>query len=239
VFGDVRDLVIQAGRKLRGEETDPVIVGLSAGGILLTVSPALDLGGALLKFARRIGAMTDAFARRLLEAMQRAVARRNADEVLQISDDLATLSARARPAGALAILRHIDDPAELRLARRFSERPGGAFALWLGGRPAIALLKAGASGEELLLKAARRGRAGFEYLARNGTLMFRAHPLLGLVKGLYKGNIPELLLQLARRYSEILLGLAAGWAAFEALLLLGRASAPRPGPPRPEPGPAG
>ena len=80
VFGDVRDLVIQAGRRLRGEATDPVIVGLSAGGILLTVNPAVDLGGALLKFARRIGAMTESFARHLLDAMKRAVARGNADE---------------------------------------------------------------------------------------------------------------------------------------------------------------
>lgn len=238
VFGDVRDLVIQAGRKLRGEETDPVLIGLSAGGILLTVNPAVDLGGALLKFARRIGAMTQSFARHLVDAMKRAAASRNADEVLLISDDLATLSKRTRPAVALAIFKHVDDPGELRLARRFAERPDGPFALWLGGKPALQWLKTGAEGEALVLKAARRGRAGFDYLAKNSGLMFRAHPLLGLVKGLYKGNIPEWLLALGRRYSEIVLGLAAGWAAFEVLLLLGRLSAPGVRA-RPAPGPSG
>lgn len=238
VFGDVRDLVIQGGRRLRGEETDPVIVGLSAGGILLTVNPAVDLGGALLKFARRIGAMTQSFAKHLVDAMKRAVARNDADEVLRIADDLAGLSKQARPAVALAILKHVDDPAELATARRFAERPGGPFALWLGGKPALGWLKTGSEGEALVLKAARRGRAGFDYLAKHSAVMFRPHPLLGLVKGLYKGNIPALLLALGRRYSEIVLGFAAGWAAFEALLLLGRLSAPGART-RPEPAPAG
>jgi hypothetical protein len=239
VFGDVRDLVIQSGRKLRGEAVDPIIVGLSAGGILLTVNPAVDLGGALLKFARRMGGMTQSFARHLLDALKRAVDTRNADEVLQISDDVATLSLRARPAGALAILKHVDDPAELRLARQFSERPGGVFALWLGQKQTLTWLKVSAGNQDLMIKAARRGRAGFDYLARNGAVMLRAHPLLGLVKGLYKGNIPALLIELMRRYSEIVLGFAAGWAAYEAVLLLGRLfshSGPRP--PRPEPAPA-
>ena len=222
VFGDVRDLVIQAGRKLKGEETDPVIIGLSAGGILMTVNPAVDLGGALLKFARRMGGMSTAFAKYLADALKRAVTTRNADEVLQVSDDLATLSQRSRPAVALAILKHVDDPAELRAARHFSERPGGIFALWLGQKEALRWLKVSAGNEELMLKAARRGRAGFDYLRQNAALMFRAHPLLGLVKGLYKGNIPALLLDWMRRYSEVVLGFAAGWAAYEVVLLLGR-----------------
>ena len=226
VFGDVRDLVVQAGRKLKGEETDPVIVGLSAGGILLTVNPAVDLGGALLKFARRMGGMSASFARSLVDAMKRAVASRNADEVLQISDDLATLSKRSRPAVALAILKHVDDPAELAIARRFSERPGGAFALWLGQKETLRWLKVSAGNEELMLKAARRGRAGFDFLKQNGALMLRAHPLLGLIKGFYKGNIPALLLDWMRRYADVVLGFAAGWAAYEVALLLGRLLGP-------------
>lgn len=239
VFGDVRDLVVQAGRKLKGEAIDPIIVGLSAGGILMTVNPAVDLGGALLKFARRMGGMTQSFARALGEALQRAVARRNADEVAQIADDLAALSKSTRPAVALAILKQLDDPAELRLARRFAEKPGGAFTLWLGGRQAVAWLKITAANEELMIKAARRGRAGFQYLADHGALMFRAHPILGLVKGIYKGNVPALLVALARRYADVLLGLAAGWLAYELALLLGRIVGGRGRAIPPEPAPAG
>ncbi len=223
VFGDVRDLVIQGGRKLQGEEADEVIVALSAGGILLTVSPALDLGSALLKFARRMGAMTGSFAKNLLKVIQRAVKNQNADELLEISSDVATLSRQARPAGALAILKNIDEPAELRQAARFAEKPGGAFALWFGEKQALAWLKHGGKySDELLLQAARKGRAGLDYLAHNADLMLKMHPLLGLVKGLYKGNIPDLLIELMQRYAQIVLGLAAGWLLYEFLLLLAR-----------------
>lgn len=240
VFGDVRDLVVQAGRKLRGEEADPVIVGLSAGGILLTVNPTVDLGGALLKFARRMGGMTDSFARALGDALKRAVAKRNADEVAAVADDLAALSKTARPAVALAIFKHVDDPAELRIARRFAEKPGGVFTLWLGQKQALAWLKVGAGNEDLMIKAARRGRAGFKYLADHGALMFKPHPILGLLKGLYKGNIPSLLVALARRYADVMLGLLAGWMAYEVALLLGRLLGPGGGrATRPEPAPAG
>ncbi|MBI3171366.1 MAG: hypothetical protein HYZ32_02080, partial [Hydrocarboniphaga effusa] len=223
VFGDVRDLVVQAGRKLSGEETDEVIVALSAGGILLTVSPALDLGAALLKFARRMGAMTERFAKNLLKVVERAVKQQNADEVLAISGDMAALSKQARPAGALAILKNVDDPAELQLAARFAEKPGGTFALWLGGRQTMTWLKQGGKrSDDLLLQASRRGRYGFDYLARNSDLLLKPHPLLGLVKGLYKGNIPDLLIELMQRYAQIVLGLAAGWLLYEFLLLLVR-----------------
>lgn len=238
VFGDVRDLVVQAGRKLKGEEADPIIVGLSAGGILLTVNPAVDLGGALLKFARRMGGMTQSFAKHLADALKRAVATRRSDEVAAIADDLAALSKQTRPAVALAILKHVDDPAELRLARRFAEKPGGAFTLWLGQRQALKWLKVSAGNEDLMIKAARRGRAGFKYLAEHGALMFKPHPLLGLLKGLYKGNIPGLLVGLMRKYADLVLGFAAGWAAYEIALLFGRLLG-RGATARPEPSPAG
>ncbi|HUR40555.1 MAG TPA: hypothetical protein VM240_05240 [Verrucomicrobiae bacterium] len=226
VFGDVRDLVIQGGKRLRGEAVDPIIVGLSAGGILMTVNPAVDLGGALLKFARRMGGMTADFAKALGDAIRRAVATRNADEVAAISDDVAALSKQARPAVALAILKHVDDPATLKAAREFTERPGGTFALWLGQREALRWLKASPGNADIVLKAARRGRAGFAYLAQNSAVMFRAHPLIGLLKGLYKGNVPALLMQLARQWTEAILGFTAGWAAYEVALLLGRLAAP-------------
>jgi hypothetical protein len=239
VFGDVRDLVVQAGRKLKGEETDPILIGLSAGGILLTVNPAVDLGGALLKFARRMGGMSRSFARHLAEALERAVATKNADEVSAIAGDLAALSKRTRPSVALAILKTLDDPAELALARRFADRPGGAFTLWLGGRQAMDWLKAGAGNEALVIKAARRGRAGFKYLADHGAVMFRPHPVVGLLKGIYKGNVPALLVALGRKYGDALLGIAAGWLAYEVALLLGRLLAPGVRAARPEPAPSG
>lgn len=233
VFGDVRDLVLQTGNAVRGDPVDPVIVGLSAAGLALTATPAVDLGAALLKFARRVGAMSDRLAAAVLRALRRAGGG-EPDEIGAIANSMTLLARRARPAPALRILKHVDDPAELRAVTRFAERPDGALALWLGERQAVQWVSAGARGEALALKAARRGRAGFAYIADHGADMFRLHPLLGLVKGFYKGNIPELLVELARRHSAAAVGLSAGWLLYELLRLAawavaGRRVTPRPG----------
>jgi hypothetical protein len=67
--------------------------------------------------------------------------------------------------------------------------------------------------------------------------------LIGLAKGLYKGNIPAWLLDLGLRYSLVMLGLAGGWLLYECALLLARllgmappgSKAPKPQAPMPPP----
>ena len=106
---------------------------------------------------------------------------------------------------------------------RVAEKPGGVFALWFGRRQSVTWLKSGVEDAEgLLLKASRRGRAGMEYLGKNAGLMLGLHPLLGLAKGFWKGNIPALLQQLFRAWSHVFIGFAGGWLAYEVLLLLAR-----------------
>jgi hypothetical protein len=220
VFGDVRDLIVQGSKYVKGEDTDEVIVALSAAGILLTATPGLDLGTALLKFARRAGALTEAFARNLVKLTHRAVSERNADELIAVTRDAATLGRRAQPAGAVTILKNVDDADELAAAAKFSERPGGTFALWLGGKPTLSALKAaGPDVEDLLVRAARKGRAGLDYVAENSALLLRVHPLIGVLKGFYKGNVPELFQELLQKHSDKILGLAAAWLLFEILLI--------------------
>lgn len=239
VFGDVRDLVIQSGHWLKGEETDEMIVALSAGGVLLTVAPTVDMGAALLKFARRMGAISDAFAHAIAQAARRAVKERKADAVAEMTQDVTTLAGRARPAGAVSIIKHIDDPKLLHEAALFSKTPEGLHALLIDPDTTLRWLGSGwPHAQEWLLKASARGKAGLTYLATNSTVMFQVHPLIGLLKGLYKGNIPDLLRQLGYDYAMVVLGLALGWAVFELVLLLARAAAPgvrRAAPPPPPP----
>ncbi|MDB5988057.1 MAG: hypothetical protein JWR16_3110 [Nevskia sp.] len=221
VVGDVRDLAIQGARALRGEDTDEVIVALSAAGIALTLAPEVDWSVALLKFARRAGALTETFAKSLAKLARRAVSTRNSDALVQVGDDLAQLARSAKPAGAIGILRHIDDPETLHRAARFSGRPGGAFTLWIGEDSSVEWLKnADRSGEDWLLRAGRKGRAGIELLARNGSLLVRPHPLLGLLKGIYKGNVPAVLERIFAERADAIAGLVAGWLFYELGLLL-------------------
>lgn len=237
VFGDLRDLVIQGTRAVRGEDTDEVIVALSALGLVLTFTPTLDLGTAMLKFARRVGALSDAFARQLLRASREAFDQRAWTPVAGIVEDAGTLARRAGPAATSAILKNVNDADQLRLAARLSEKPAGAFTLWLGGKRALNLLEQGPDGEKLLLRAARKGSAGIDFAADHARLLLRPHPLVGLLKGLYKGNVPALLAGWSRSQASALLGLAAAWVVYELLraaLLIGRGVA-RSGLPRMNP----
>jgi len=249
VFGDIRDLVIETGTWLKGGDADEMIVALSAGGVLLTLSPEIDLGAAVLKTARKMGALSDTMAKAVAEAARKAYKTRKVDPVKEITADVSTLAARARPAGAVFILKHVDDPATLRRVVSFTGTPEGLHAMLIDPKTTMRWLNSGWShSEEWVLKAAARGGKGLQYLAQNSSMMFRAHPLVGLLKGLYKGNVPALLLDLGMRYSLVILGLAGGWLLYEGVLLLtrvfgiGQRSKPAPpqatAPPPPEPAPA-
>lgn len=222
VFGDIRDLVVQGSKGLQGQEVDEVIVGLSAVGIALTAAPAFDLGTALLKFARRAGAMTEAFARQVASLARQAMGSRSVLPLAEVAEDTAKLGKRAEPAATIAILKNVDDAAALKAAARVSETQGGAFALWVGERPAIELAQAGADGEAWLLRSARKGKAGVEFAARELSVLARVHPLLGLAKGVYKGDVPRLLDETLKRHTPQLLGFLLGWVVFEGLLLMWR-----------------
>jgi hypothetical protein len=221
VFGDVRDLVIQAGQALRGQETDEVIVGLSAAGILLTAAPELDLGASLLKFARKVGALTQKMAGEVLRLSRKALRERSAAPLTEGASDAAALSRAARPGGAVKILRGIEDAGELRIAARVAQQPGGPYALLSGGRGAITFLKdAGPPAEALLLRAVRKGPAAVGFVTRKGAFLLQAHPLLGLVKALRKGTLQDLVAQLMTpEIREMLLWVALGWFTLEAFAL--------------------
>ena len=223
VFGDIRDLVVETGTWLKGGEADDMIVALSAGGILLTVSPSVDLGAAVLKTGRKVGALSDAMAKAVADAARTALRTKKLGPLKEITDDVGALATRARPAGAVKILKHVDDPATLRRVVKFSETPDGLHALMINPKTTLRWLKSGWSHADFwLLKAASKGGAGLDYLAKNSSTMFRAHPLLGLVKGIYKGNVPALLLDLGHRYSLLILGFAWGWLGYELMLLAAR-----------------
>jgi len=220
VFGDIRDLVIETGTWLKGGDADEMIVALSAGGVILTLAPEVDLGAAVLKTGRKMGALSDSMARAVAQAARKAYRTRNTAPLKEITDDVTTLANRARPAGAVSILKHVDDPALLRRVAKFSESPDGLHALLIDPKTTLRWLSSGWTHAEFwLLKAASKGKPGLEYLARNSSVMFRAHPLVGLLKGLYKGNLPALLLDLGHRFSLPLLGFAWGWLLYELMLL--------------------
>ncbi|GJQ29107.1 MAG: hypothetical protein HBSAPP03_09910 [Phycisphaerae bacterium] len=231
VVGDVRDLVIQGGKQMLDGESDEVILLLSAAGIATTLLPEIDWAAAVLKAARRLGAMTERFAASLVEMLKQ----KDTDNLRAIFDDVRALADKASPGGAARLMRHADSPEELATLRRFVERhDGAAGALHVAGRDGAEVVKAAAklapdaaaAQERVLLRAARKGPAGVRFVSKGpGRVLLTPHPLLGLAKSLYKGNAAEVLERLADRMDHgawWMLPAASAWALLEAGLLVGR-----------------
>lgn len=164
VFGDVRDLSRAALAWARGDAADPVLVALSVVGLAATAAPAADAGGALLKAARRVGALSD----ELAAAVVGLVRAGTWSPLVTLFSDAGRLARRLGPAGGARALRYADDADEVAALARFVEAaPNPLLALRWGGKGAVRLADDGAlygaalakGPDGLRLAAARGGRA--------------------------------------------------------------------------------
>jgi len=220
VFGDVRDLTRQGLAWGRGEATDPLLVGLSTAGLVLTFAPHVDVGTALLKAARRAGRLT----RGLGDDLLGLVRRRAWGAVADLSADAARVSTRLGVAGGTRALAYADDADDLASLARFVERaPTPLLALRWGGRQTLRL----ADDDALYRAALARGPAGLRLAAERGgrALLARQPLLIALGKAVVKH--PDALADLLAAWATWLLRwvtwpwalLASGGLALLALLL--------------------
>lgn len=228
IVGDIRDLVIQGGRYALEGETDEVLLALSVVGIVTTLAPEIDWAPSLLKAARRTGALTDALGGQIV----RRVRAGESAALRPLLEDAATIASRSSPAGAMRVLRHADDPADVaRLARFAESAPDAAAALHVGGKNAVDILALGAragpdashAAQRALLRAAPKGPRGVAFLTTpHGRALLKPHPLLGVIKAFYKGNAENLLtrtLDALDRHAWWALPAAAAWLLFECGLI--------------------
>jgi hypothetical protein len=245
VVGDIRDLVIQSGRWIRGDKTDPVIAALAGIGLVTTLAPEIDWAPSLLKATRKAGAMTDRFAQFITTAARE----RRIEALRTVMSDTATIARHASPAGAVRLMKHVDSAEDAARLARFLERTGarGAHALRTGGKEGLEMVRAAeslrAAGkiddavavERVLLAASAKGRAGASWLARGlHRPLLRPHPLIGIAKSLWKGNAQALIARAIESldpFSQWALPAAAAWAFLEAAMLLRRLAGTRPGQP--------
>ncbi len=227
VFGDVRDLVIQTARYARGEAVDPVIVALSGLGLGLTVAPAVDAGTALLKLARRQGMISRRMGRAMRQWARHGPGRRR---LATAAGNVQALAQQTDPATALRLIRVMDHPDDIALALRMTRHHrAGAFALEVGGRQSLRLMKQlGPPGDRWIVYAARKGPAGLATLARAGRVAMRPHPWLGVAKWLHKGPWLEGLGRWLRQQAHWLRWVATLWCLVELVAWFRRRSAPAP-----------
>jgi hypothetical protein len=198
VFGDVRDLTRQGVAWGRGEATDPLLIGLSTAGLVLTFAPQVDVGTALLKAARRAGRLTRGLADEVLALIGRGAWRAVGD----LSTDAARVANRLGVAGGTRALAYADDAAELASLARFVEAaPSPLLALRWGGKQALRL-----GDDDVLYRAALvRGPEGLRLAAERGgrALLARQPLLVAAAKSVVKH--PDELAQLLARVAAWLL----------------------------------
>lgn len=220
VIGDVRDLVIEGGRLVADGETDEVVLLLSAAGLATTAVPMADWGPAVLKVARKTGAMS----RGLADWVVSAVRGGRVTEVGELYADVGKLADRATPAVAVRVLAHADTPGEVKKLAEFAGERGGAWALYAGGADAA---KAATSGEaaarSAFTAAVAKGPAGVAFWRTPAArAAFRPHAVIGLAKGVWKGNVPRAVERMAEWLDASgwwLLPVAAAWLAAEMWVL--------------------
>lgn len=220
IVGDVRDLLIQGSKFAIDGEADGVILALSGVGIATTLAPEIDWAVSLLKVGRKTGAMGKNLGEFVISASKKG----DSAAVRRLIEDSATLAKKSSPGTALRALRACDTPEDAARLAAFLERsgPAGAYALHLAGGGTLDAIKAGTDAERALLKATKKGEAGLSWLRTGGRVLARPHPLIGLAKGLYKGNVEDLAARVAERLDPQgwwLTPLLAAWLVVEVGLL--------------------
>ena len=198
VFGDVRDLTRQSVAWGRGEATDPLLIGLSTAGIVLTFAPHVGVGNALFKAARRAGSLTRGLADQLLTLLRRGAWGAVAD----LSTDAARVSAKLGVARGTRALAYADDATDLAALARVAERaPAPLLALRWSGKQALRV----ADDDALYRAALARGPEGLRLAAvRGGRALLARQPLL-ITLGKAVVKHPDELASLLARWTTWLL----------------------------------
>jgi hypothetical protein len=235
VVGDVRDLVIQGGRLVVDGESDELILALSAVGVLTTVMPEIDWIAAFLKVAKKAGALSKRMIETLVRVVRRANDTRDYAELKRIFGYFKVLIDKSTPAGALRVLRHIDDPKDVETVAGFLKRqPAGGFVLHVAGKDGVDIVKASLrETEDVLVMAARKGDPGIAWLRSGGQRLLRPHLIVGALKGLHKGNIQQVVTRVAAEYDPYgwaVIPACAAWVFLEAFWLWRRLTYRTPAP---------
>jgi len=228
VYGDFRDLAVQAAHWMSGDDADPVTAALAALGLLTETVDAADWGPAVLKAFRKAGALTDDFARWLVRAARRSVRARRLDDAVQgVFGSLRRLVQRLGLGRTAEVLRHTTTPEDLAVAARLARRDPEVLWILVHGNGRAGLRVADAlsdlpQGGRLLERAALKGPRGAELLQsawrRRMVHAARATRLTARVlKAIRLGHIQGLLLETARRSAGVRTALGMGFVLFTLL----------------------
>lgn len=249
LWGDIRDLAKQGWYKIKGKETDPVIVSLAAVGVVTSVvsyvpdpaeggEVAADASLSLLKTFKKTGHLSKKFYGVLVDGCRQSVKTKSFTKGMkEIVVGMKNLFDSAGAARAAAIMKHVDDVDSLKAVSKMARHAAEPTAIIVRrhgdeGIKALATLSDRADGAEVLTWAARKGPDGLtkvlsyaKYGARGGKAFRHGHP---------QKMCKEIARMIGRRPIAILSGLGIMFGLFLMRIwrisrLLGRKGVPKDG----------
>lgn len=201
LWGDIRDLAKQGYYKVKGEETDPVVAGLAAVGVLTSVAsywvadPAegvevsADASFSLLKTFRKTGTLSKKFCGVIVDGCKQSVKEKSLSKGMkEIVTGMKGLFDGAGVARTATIMKHVDDADALKAVSKMAKRTAEPTAILVRmhgteGVKALGALADMEDGAKMLEKAARKGPKGLntllaysKYGARTAKAFRLGHP---------------------------------------------------------------
>jgi hypothetical protein len=191
LWGDIRDLAVNSYRKVVGDERgDYFIIAISTVGLATTVVPEFDIFASVTKSLRKIGALSAKFADEIVAIVKRIA--KLGDEgkfaVRQLSvaaADVGVLSEKMSFGRMAKVFKSVDSVDDVNVITKFASSAPNATFLCVknGGLNTLKVLEPTASNLKILDQAAKKGPAGFEWLAKTSKTT-----RLIVIKEFYKGH---------------------------------------------------
>lgn len=203
IYGDVRDLVKQGGLKLQGKETDKLIIGLSALGLIVEAVEHYDLGVASLKTLVKSKLITKNFSNTILKLGEQSVKAKKLDGGLKsILGNTQSIVKGMGFSRGINSLKYVDNVNDLKAISKFGKVAPEAtyFFLKNGDKTAIKSLKKVTTNKEtiyIMELANKKGPKGVKFVNSNLSLLKFGG------KTFVKNNHQNFIIALARKYNFI------------------------------------
>ena len=176
VLGDIRDLSIQAWKKVSGQETDEFVALLSVVGIgssAATFFPeptssvagvTTQAGATTLKFLKKSDALSPSLVKSLKASLRKARAEKDWGSLKEPLQDVGVIVQKSPDGSLKNLFKQIDDPDDLEtVARWVTESPARTVAVVeTGGKRGMQWMRAGnLPGSNATRTLLRKGAAGF------------------------------------------------------------------------------
>lgn len=229
LWGDIRDLAKQGYNKVAGKETDPVVAGLAAVGVVTSVASFIpdpaegaevsaDAAFSLLKTLRKTGHLSRRFCGVIVAGCRESVKAKSLSKGMkEIVVGMKHLFDGAGAARAAAIVKHVDDVDGLKAVSKMAKKTAEPTAILVRmhgawGVKAIRVLADAEDGARMLEKAARKGPKGLRKLLAPAKYGART------AKAFRHGHVQEFAKKLAKEIGRVPIAIVSGILALFGLL---------------------